>query len=60
MTQDRARWMECLDYLQPEIVLMVADLTTLGISVGATSKKARRTKTIVECALKAKATTGGA
>jgi DNA invertase Pin-like site-specific DNA recombinase len=31
-TQARARWMECLDYLQPGIVLMVADLTRLGRS----------------------------
>jgi DNA invertase Pin-like site-specific DNA recombinase len=31
-TQARARWMECLDHLQPGNVLMVADLTRLGRS----------------------------
>jgi DNA invertase Pin-like site-specific DNA recombinase len=31
-TQARARWKECLDYLQPGNVLMVADLTRLGRS----------------------------
>ena len=31
-TQARARWVECLDYLQPGNVLMVADLTRLGRS----------------------------
>ncbi len=31
-TQARARWMECLDYLQPGNVLMVADLTRPGRS----------------------------
>jgi DNA invertase Pin-like site-specific DNA recombinase len=31
-TQARARWMECLDYLQPGNVLVVADLTRLGRS----------------------------
>lgn len=29
-TQARMRWKECLDYLQPGNVLMVADLTRLG------------------------------
>lgn len=31
-TQARARWKECLDYLQPGNVLMVVDLTRLGRS----------------------------
>ena len=31
-TQARARWKECLDYLQPGNVLLVADLTRLGRS----------------------------
>jgi hypothetical protein len=31
-TQARARWMKCLDYLQPGNVLVVADLTKLGRS----------------------------
>lgn len=31
-TQARARWKECLDYLQPGNVLTVADLTRLGRS----------------------------
>ncbi|MDP9696138.1 UNVERIFIED_ORG: DNA invertase Pin-like site-specific DNA recombinase [Arthrobacter globiformis] len=31
-TQARMRWKECLDYLQPGNVLMVADLTRLGRS----------------------------
>lgn len=31
-TQVRARWMECLDYLQSGDVLRVADLTRLGSS----------------------------
>jgi DNA invertase Pin-like site-specific DNA recombinase len=31
-TQARARWKECLDYLQPGNVLMVAGLTRLGRS----------------------------
>jgi hypothetical protein len=30
--QARAKWMECLDYLQPGNVLLVADLTKLGRS----------------------------
>jgi DNA invertase Pin-like site-specific DNA recombinase len=31
-TQERARWKECLDYVQPGNVLLVADLTRLGRS----------------------------
>ncbi len=31
-TQSRARWKDCLDYLQPGKVLLVADLTRLGRS----------------------------
>jgi len=31
-TQARARWKDCLDYLQPGNVLLVADLTRLGRS----------------------------
>jgi DNA invertase Pin-like site-specific DNA recombinase len=31
-TQARTRWKECLDYLQPDNVLTVADLTRLGRS----------------------------